>query len=159
MDEPTRGIDVGAKADVFRTMRRLADDGLGIVFVTSDLEEVMALSDRILVMSQRPHHRRLQAQRSDRGAGRRGVHGRDAARRPDQTGNDGMTSRATTMTAPHAAGRGRSLALALMRMRTFIALIVVFVYLLPDRAELPGGADAGHLSPSMSRSTPSSPSA
>ena len=51
MDEPSRGIDVGAKADVFRTMRRLAAKGLGILFVTSDLEEVMALSDRIAVMS------------------------------------------------------------------------------------------------------------
>ena len=51
MDEPSRGIDVGAKSDVFRTMRRLAAEGLGIVFVTSDLEEVMALSDRIAVMS------------------------------------------------------------------------------------------------------------
>ncbi len=35
MDEPSRGIDVGAKADVFRTMRRLAAEGLGIIFVTS----------------------------------------------------------------------------------------------------------------------------
>lgn len=51
MDEPSRGIDVGAKADVFRTMRRLAADGLAILFSTSDLEEVMALSDRIAVMS------------------------------------------------------------------------------------------------------------
>ncbi|TFF27227.1 sugar ABC transporter ATP-binding protein [Jiella endophytica] len=51
MDEPSRGIDIGAKAEVFRVMRRLAADGLGIVFVTSDLDEVMALSDRILVMS------------------------------------------------------------------------------------------------------------
>ncbi|MDQ0390543.1 sugar ABC transporter ATP-binding protein [Labrys monachus] len=51
MDEPSRGIDVGAKADVFRTMRRLAARGLGILFVTSDLDEVMALSDRIAVMS------------------------------------------------------------------------------------------------------------
>ena len=51
MDEPSRGIDVGAKADVFRTMRELARDGLGILFVTSDLDEVMALSDRIVVMS------------------------------------------------------------------------------------------------------------
>jgi len=51
MDEPSRGIDVGAKADVFRTMRKLAAEGLGIVFVTSDLDEVMALSDRIGVMS------------------------------------------------------------------------------------------------------------
>jgi erythritol transport system ATP-binding protein len=51
MDEPSRGIDVGAKAEVFRTMRRLAGQGLGIIFVTSDLDEVMALSDRIAVMS------------------------------------------------------------------------------------------------------------
>ncbi|UIL32136.1 ATP-binding cassette domain-containing protein (plasmid) [Rhizobium leguminosarum] len=51
MDEPSRGIDVGAKADVFRTMRRLAANGLAILFSTSDLEEVMALSDRIAVLS------------------------------------------------------------------------------------------------------------
>ena len=51
MDEPSRGIDIGAKAEVFRTMRRLAAEGLGILFVTSDLEEVMSLSDRIIVMS------------------------------------------------------------------------------------------------------------
>lgn len=51
MDEPSRGIDIGAKADVFKVMRDLAKEGLGILFVTSDLEEVMALSDRIVVMS------------------------------------------------------------------------------------------------------------
>ncbi len=51
MDEPSRGIDIGAKAEVFRTMRKLASDGLGIIFVTSDLDEVMSLSDRIIVLS------------------------------------------------------------------------------------------------------------
>jgi erythritol transport system ATP-binding protein len=51
MDEPSRGIDIGAKAEIFRTMRRLAGEGLGILFVTSDLDEVLALSDRILVMA------------------------------------------------------------------------------------------------------------
>ncbi|MDV7144849.1 sugar ABC transporter ATP-binding protein [Tropicimonas sp. TH_r6] len=51
MDEPSRGIDIGAKAEMFRTMRRLTAEGLGIIFVTSDLEEVMALSDRIAVMA------------------------------------------------------------------------------------------------------------
>ncbi len=51
MDEPSRGIDIGAKAEVFRIMRDLAADGLAILFVTSDLDEVMALSDRILVMA------------------------------------------------------------------------------------------------------------
>ncbi|MGO4854065.1 sugar ABC transporter ATP-binding protein [Phaeovulum sp. W22_SRMD_FR3] len=51
LDEPSRGIDIGAKAEVFRLMRRLAAEGLGIIFVTSDLEEVLQLSDRILVMA------------------------------------------------------------------------------------------------------------
>ena len=51
MDEPSRGIDIGAKAEMFRTMRELTAQGLGIIFVTSDLEEVMALSDRIVVMA------------------------------------------------------------------------------------------------------------
>ena len=51
MDEPSRGIDIGAKAEVFRTMRKLAGNGMGILFVTSDLDEVLALSDRILVMA------------------------------------------------------------------------------------------------------------
>jgi erythritol transport system ATP-binding protein len=51
LDEPTRGIDIGAKGEVFRTMRRLADEGLGVVFATSDLKEIMSAADRILVMS------------------------------------------------------------------------------------------------------------
>jgi erythritol transport system ATP-binding protein len=51
MDEPSRGIDIGAKGDVFRIMRRLAAQGIGILFVTSDLDEALALSDRIAVMS------------------------------------------------------------------------------------------------------------
>ncbi|MDE3010907.1 MAG: sugar ABC transporter ATP-binding protein [Pseudomonadota bacterium] len=51
MDEPSRGIDISAKSDVFKVMRDLSATGIGIVFVTSDLDEVMALSDRIVVMS------------------------------------------------------------------------------------------------------------
>lgn len=51
LDEPTRGIDVGAKAEIFRIMRRLADDDLGILFVSSELQEIMAVADRILVLS------------------------------------------------------------------------------------------------------------
>jgi len=51
LDEPTRGIDVGAKAEIFRIMRRLADAGLAILFVSSELPEIMAVSDRILVLS------------------------------------------------------------------------------------------------------------
>ncbi|MCT4717071.1 sugar ABC transporter ATP-binding protein [Enterobacteriaceae bacterium H18W14] len=51
LDEPTRGIDVGAKADVFRMMVQLSGKGIAVVFSTSDLKEIMAVSDRILVMS------------------------------------------------------------------------------------------------------------
>lgn len=51
LDEPTRGIDVGAKTDVFQIMDHLAAQGLGIIFVASELKEIIAVSDRILVMS------------------------------------------------------------------------------------------------------------
>jgi erythritol transport system ATP-binding protein len=51
LDEPTRGIDVGAKSEIFQIMSRLATEGYGIVFVSSELKEVMAMSDRILVLS------------------------------------------------------------------------------------------------------------
>lgn len=51
MDDPTRGIDVGAKAEMFDIMNRLAAQGLGIIFNSSDLKEILGMSDRILVMS------------------------------------------------------------------------------------------------------------
>jgi erythritol transport system ATP-binding protein len=51
MDEPTRGIDVGAKAEIFEIMSRLAAQGLGIILVSSKLKEILGMSDRILVMS------------------------------------------------------------------------------------------------------------
>ena len=51
MDEPTRGIDVGAKADVFEIMNNLAGRGIGVIFNTSELKEIIAISDRIIVMS------------------------------------------------------------------------------------------------------------
>nr|WP_319483198.1 sugar ABC transporter ATP-binding protein [uncultured Cohaesibacter sp.] len=51
MDEPTRGIDVGAKTEVFQIMSDLAAKGLAIIFVSSDLDEIKSMSDRIIVMS------------------------------------------------------------------------------------------------------------
>ena len=50
LDEPTRGIDVGAKADVHRIIDDLARSGLAIILISSDLPEVLAMSDRVLVM-------------------------------------------------------------------------------------------------------------
>ena len=49
-DEPTRGIDVGAKAEIYRLMRELADRGVAIIMISSDMEEVLGVSDRIAVM-------------------------------------------------------------------------------------------------------------
>jgi len=51
MDEPTRGIDVSAKADIFKIMDKLAASGQGIILVASELKEILAISDRILVFS------------------------------------------------------------------------------------------------------------
>jgi ABC-type sugar transport system ATPase subunit len=50
LDEPTRGIDIGAKAEVHSIMRRLARQGKAILMVSSEMTEIMSLSDRILVM-------------------------------------------------------------------------------------------------------------
>lgn len=50
LDEPTRGIDVGAKAEVHHMINDLAAQGLGIILISSDLPEILAMSDRILVM-------------------------------------------------------------------------------------------------------------
>jgi L-arabinose transport system ATP-binding protein len=50
LDEPTRGIDVGAKAEIYRLVDDLANEGLGIMFISSELPEILGLSDRIYVM-------------------------------------------------------------------------------------------------------------
>lgn len=49
-DEPTRGIDVGAKQEIYRLMRDLAEEGKSIIMVSSDMEEILGMADRILVM-------------------------------------------------------------------------------------------------------------
>lgn len=51
-DESTRGIDVGAKREIYFLIRKLADEGAAIILVSSELEEILGLADRILVMHQ-----------------------------------------------------------------------------------------------------------
>jgi ribose transport system ATP-binding protein len=51
LDEPTRGIDVGSKQEVYQLIRTLADKGAGVLLISSELEELLGLCDRILVMS------------------------------------------------------------------------------------------------------------
>jgi ribose transport system ATP-binding protein len=53
LDEPTRGIDVGARAEIYRHIAKLAADGIAVVVVSSDMEEVIGLCDRVLVMRER----------------------------------------------------------------------------------------------------------
>lgn len=50
LDEPTRGVDVGARAEIYRAINRLTEQGLGILMISSDLLEVLGMADRIIVM-------------------------------------------------------------------------------------------------------------
>ena len=50
VDEPTRGIDVGAKAEIHRLMCKLAQEGKAILMISSELPEILGMSDRVLVM-------------------------------------------------------------------------------------------------------------
>jgi len=52
LDEPTRGIDIGAKVEIYKLLNRLADEGVAIIIISSELPEVLGMSDRILVMSE-----------------------------------------------------------------------------------------------------------
>ncbi len=52
LDEPTRGVDVGAKVEIYAILRRLAGEGLGVIFISSEIEEIQALADRVLVLCQ-----------------------------------------------------------------------------------------------------------
>jgi len=50
LDEPTRGIDINAKAEIYKLMKTLSAEGMGILMVSSELPEILAISDRVLVM-------------------------------------------------------------------------------------------------------------
>lgn len=51
-DEPTRGIDIGAKVEVYRLMNHLVDEGALVLMISSDLPEILGMCDRVLVMNQ-----------------------------------------------------------------------------------------------------------
>ena len=67
VDEPTRGVDVAAKHEIHAMLARLAENGAGILVISSDLIELIALADRILVMHAGPHRRRARCRLDQRG--------------------------------------------------------------------------------------------
>ena len=50
LDEPTRGVDVGAKAEIYKIINELASEGISIIVVSSEMTELLGISDRIIVM-------------------------------------------------------------------------------------------------------------
>jgi len=66
MDDPTRGIDVGAKYEIYKLMNELAEKGVAIIMISSDLEEVMGMSDRIMVMCRGHSTATLPAENADK---------------------------------------------------------------------------------------------
>ncbi len=86
LDEPTRGIDVGAKEEIYRLMERLAQQGVAVLFATSEMEELLGMSDRVLVL----HEGRLagelsREELSEEAVVRLATGGGDAGRRNDGT--------------------------------------------------------------------------
>jgi ABC-type sugar transport system ATPase subunit len=65
LDEPTRGVDVGARAEIFRIIRELTDGGLAVLMASSDLEEIRLLADRVVVLRERGVAGELAGERID----------------------------------------------------------------------------------------------
>jgi ribose transport system ATP-binding protein len=79
LDEPTRGIDIGAKQEIYRLMENLAADGVGILFVSSEMAEILGMSDRVLVMHEGRIHGELRGAELSEEAVMRLATGRAAA--------------------------------------------------------------------------------
>jgi ABC-type sugar transport system ATPase subunit len=50
LDEPTRGVDIGAKQEIYALIERLVEEGMAVMLISSDMEEILRLSDRIVVL-------------------------------------------------------------------------------------------------------------
>ncbi len=110
LDEPTRGIDVGAKAEIYRLIDELAAAGMAILLISSELPELLGLADRIIVMRAGRHRRRAFARCGERGGDPRAG---DAGRRDVGIGDGGMSSPARPLAQDERTGEpgGRQLSL------------------------------------------------
>ena len=109
LDEPTRGIDVGAKAEIYRLIDELANEGLGIMLISSELPEILGLSRSDLRDAGRPDHGRA-ARRAgcDRGAGPCARHGRSPDDRPQSRPRPAMRQRTAVSAARHRPSERRT---------------------------------------------------
>ena len=80
LDEPTRGVDVGARQEIYRIIRELAAEGVAIVIVSSDLPEILAICERVIVMHEGRVTGTLDASELERGTGDVLRHGRARGR-------------------------------------------------------------------------------
>ena len=108
LDEPTRGIDVGAKAEIQSLIRELADQGLGVLMISSELEEIVEGADRVFVLSDG----RTVADLPHAQATAHGDHGGDGARgrRGDRGGRPWLTRRRLSARRATLGRRGASCA-------------------------------------------------
>ena len=96
LDEPTRGVDVATKVQIYQIIADLADRGLAVLLISSDLPEIIGMSDRIIVMRH--------GQRGRRGAGRRGHRGAAADHRLRRRGDGRMSGPGSSTSSPGMRG-------------------------------------------------------
>ncbi len=101
-DEPTRGVDVGAKRAIYDLLASLAADGLGVLLISSDVEEILGLAHRVLVMRAGQIVAELDRRADDRGGDPRGRVRRHRARR-----RHASQPRTLTTAEPHAPRSAR----------------------------------------------------
>ena len=121
VDEPTRGIDVGTKAEVHRLLQSLATEGVAVLVISSELPEVLLLADRILVIREGRLVEEISRRRCDRGE-------RDRCGRRCLHGEGGMTATDTEVVTHAApAAREHRLAATIARFRPAVLAAVILV--------------------------------
>ena len=109
VDEPTRGIDVGAKAEILKLLRTLADEGLSVLMISSELEELIAAADHVTVLSDGYSVRRCRRRRAQRGAadGGHGASGRGRGMTTVETANATQPAARRRLAASGSAATAR----------------------------------------------------
>ena len=122
LDEPTRGIDIGAKSEVHRLMGELAAQGMAILMISSELPEVLAMSDRILVMREG-----RMTGRFDEGRGHRRAHHGGSHRPGPGRGVGNLWQRPSNVVETEQPARNFASQLARFRELGIILFLVLIV--------------------------------